>query len=621
MKIPWARFGMTWVLPLVVGIGALLVYCATMAPGLDFIDAGELATVATTLGIAHPTGYPVFTLVGHLFALVPVGSEPIVRLNFMAAFFCALGIVVFVRLMLFVLSRQGPADGAPGWQALAAAVAGLLLAFSETYWAQATSVEVYSLHLFLVLTVLYVFLRAQENDRKGWWILFPFVLGASFANHMTTILLAPGFLYYYFARQGFGRRAWRRVLSMVPPFLLGLSFYLYLPLRAGQNPVMDWGHPVTLERFFWHWSGAQYRSWIFSSMAVAGKQFSYFLASYPGEFAYVGGLLAITGCISLWFMDRKAWWFTLLLFVGCVGYSINYDIHDIDSYFLLSYVVTAMWAGWGTMWILQTLAGSRRVPKGVMIALAIAGGMAPLFFHFSRENERHNYLVEDYTRNMFASFDTNAVVLSFQWDYWVSASEYEQIVRGIRPDVTVIDKELLKRSWYFHQLGERHPWLVRRSRAAIEAFLGEVDKFEHGRPYNALIIEARYAAVIRSIIETSLPDHPVYVGPEIEPQYVAGFQRVPQGLAFRLFADTVFHPTPIPEYVYRPLARAGRLEDQVRKLYADSWLSRGDYYFGKRDDRDEAVRDYERAYRFEPGAALIMQRIHFMRAGKMANIR
>ena len=512
----------------IVGAVALVVYVATLAPGLDFIDSGELATVATTLGIAHPSGYPLFSLVAYLFAHAPVGGEPIDRLNFMAAFFCAAGIAVFVRLILFLFDRFETKESAGAVAPFSAAGAGLLLAFSETYWSQATAIEVYSLHAVLVISVLLAFVRANEERATSHWLLFAFLLGLSFANHMTTVLLAPGCLYYYFARQGFTRPAWRRILTMAPAFLLSLSLYAYLPLRAAENPVMDWGNPVSLERFLWHWTGKQYRTWIFSSTDVAGKQFSYFLSSFPSEFMYVGGILAFIGAVRLWRINRRFCLFTVLLFAGCVAYAINYDIHDIDSYFLLAYITTAVWSGFGIAAVLRRLFRGRMeawIPHLCFIVLVAA---IPLVSLYPRQDEHRNHLVEDYTRNMFASFDSNAVVISYQWDYWVSAAYYEQLVRGERRDVAVIDKELLRRSWYFHQLSVRYPWLIARSKKEVDAFLVELDNFEHDRPYNGAVIEARYAALLRSFIEKNLPDHAVYVGPEIENQLHHGVPAGPQ---------------------------------------------------------------------------------------------
>ena len=77
-------------------IVSIAVYIKTLAPSVWFIDSGELSAVASTLGIAHPTGYPLFTLIGHLFSMLPVSSSQIYNLNLMSAFFCSLAVFMFV---------------------------------------------------------------------------------------------------------------------------------------------------------------------------------------------------------------------------------------------------------------------------------------------------------------------------------------------------------------------------------------------------------------------------------------------------------------------------------------------------------------------------------------------
>ena len=71
-----------------IALAVFIVYLTTLCPTTNFIDSGELATVAYTLGIAHPTGYPLFTLMGWIFAHLPLGSRVIYQLNMMAAVFC-----------------------------------------------------------------------------------------------------------------------------------------------------------------------------------------------------------------------------------------------------------------------------------------------------------------------------------------------------------------------------------------------------------------------------------------------------------------------------------------------------------------------------------------------------
>jgi hypothetical protein len=484
---------------------------------------------------------------------------------------------------------------------MAAAGAGLILAFSETYWRQALAVEVYPLHALLLGAVLLSFLRAAfseagEDRAELRWLLFAFLLGLSFTNHMTTILLVPGLMYLYFSTQGWNKASWARIFRMAVPFAVALSLYLYLPVRAAQSPSLNWGYPATAERLLWHVSGKQYRVWIFSSMEAAGRQFQYFLNSLPKEHAYVGLILALAGLLLLWRRDRRLFFGTLLLFVTCVFYSINYDIHDIDSYFLLAYICVALWAGCSLSWIGSWITGASFRAEWGRAALLLLPGIVSLFVHFNQVNQRENHLVEDYTMNMFSSLQPGALVFSYQWDYWVSASYYFQLVDGMRPDLIVIDKELLRRSWYLRQVESRYPWLIQRSREEVDGFLREVDKFEHDLPYNPSVIEARYVGMITSFIGKNLADRPVYVTSEIEREFTPGLQRVPEGLAYRLYRDTLFHPTALPPLVYRDFSGNGREEDMIRHLYAEALGARGYYYIGH--DRAEAERDFAKARAF-----------------------
>jgi hypothetical protein len=231
--------------------------------------------------------------------------------------------------------------------------------------------------------------------------------------------------------------------------------------------------------------------------------------------------------------------------------------------------------------------------RGVLLLLP---GFLALVLNFGKVDQRDNHLVEDYTMNMFSSLQPGALVLSYQWDYWVSASYYFQLVDGMRPDLIVIDKELLRRSWYLKQLESRYPWLIQRSQEEVNGFLREVDKFERDLPYNPAVIQARYVGMISSFIEKNLPERPVYVTSEIEREFTVGYQRVPEGLAQRLYRDTLFHPTTFPPLVYREFPRKGKEEDMIRRLYAEALASRGYYYASH--DRAESERSLSKARAF-----------------------
>ena len=78
-----------------LGVLALVVYTATLSPGVYGFDSAELSTGAYTLGIVHPPGYPLYLLIAHLFVQLPIGDVAY-RVNLMSAVFGA-GPIFLIR--------------------------------------------------------------------------------------------------------------------------------------------------------------------------------------------------------------------------------------------------------------------------------------------------------------------------------------------------------------------------------------------------------------------------------------------------------------------------------------------------------------------------------------------
>src|SRR5512144_2894353 len=118
-----------------LGVGSLLLYGMTAAPSVAglFDDTLEFQVVLPTLGIAHPSGYPLYTLLGKLATVLLPLRDPAGRANLFSAAAAAVG--VFYSLALRLVHHRG-----------AAAVATVALAISPTWWSQATIAEVYALH-------------------------------------------------------------------------------------------------------------------------------------------------------------------------------------------------------------------------------------------------------------------------------------------------------------------------------------------------------------------------------------------------------------------------------------------------------------------------------------------
>lgn len=562
----------TYVAAITLWVIIFSVYLKTLAPTVGFIDSGELSTVALTLGIAHPTGYPLFTLLCKVFTMLPISGDEIVRLNIFSALLTSTAAVIFFFFIIELLKifKKEKKDSI----LTASFLSTLILAFSKTFWTQAVSIEVYSLHLLLISTVLFLFVKAINTNHKKMWIVFAFLVGLSFTNHLTTILLAPALLYWFFTEFGLNKNTFKKILYLIPPFFVGLSVYLYLPIRASQHPLMNWGDPQTVGKLWWHFTGKQFRVWMFSSSEAARKQLNYFFENLSSEYHFIILIVAVVGFIVLLFNSRRIFVFTMLLFVTCVSYAINYDIHDIDSYFLLAFISLAIFVSVGIQKIIDGYEGKTVSIIALIILVGLSG--VQLFANYDKVDQKNNYLVEDYTKNILLNLPKNSIVLSYQWDYFVSASYYFQHVKNIRPDIVVLDKELFRRSWYFSQLERMYPAIMEKSKNEIDLFQQELYKFEHDLPYDFSVIEVRYSQMLKSFIEKN-DSTLFYVTPEIEVQYTSGYNRVPEGLLFRLTKDTSYNEVVFPKIQFRYFAGSDIYSQQIKKLTIEGLLRREMY--------------------------------------------
>jgi hypothetical protein len=627
-------------------LAALLVfvpYFLTLNPTFGFIDKGELVAVASTLGIAHPTGYPTIMSLGYLFThILPV--RPVYALNIMAALLTAASAGVLTLLFDDLLRRvsavrQGrgkgggkkkrdrskgkeesqPLDRAtipPQIRALYAALGAMAVAFTSTWWDQGNGFEVYSLHALMMPLVTLLFLRYIDEEaareevvipgrshvgavderigftRRG--IIFALMLGLSFTNHLTTILLAPAFLVYYFWTLGTGQRSWRRLVYLAPFFLLGLSPYALLPIRASMHPYFNWGDPETAERFFNHVRGKQYGEWMFESWEVFGQQTAYFFNNLPSQAAYVGLVLAMIGIVQLARRSGKLSLFVGLLLVACIIYSGGFAIMEIGPYYMTAIFAIGIWMVAGTAFLHE-----RFGPKPAL-AVAVALALLGCAINYHESDEKGNVLVEDMTVNMLKTLPQNALVLSSQWDFWVSGSWYMQAVENMRPDVLTVDNELLRRSWYLDQLEHNHPEFMAKLRPELDRFRPLLYKFEHGESYDPAAIESAYNGLINAMVEKNIASRPVHITSEVNSRIDPGFQRVPYYLTLRLTRDSSYLPQDFPNYQFhRWEGRVNGYAAKVYELYAVSLFNRLSYE--AQSGRDSLARRYaDYIFTFDP---------------------
>jgi len=520
-----------WLPSFLVAIITFAVWMLTASPGLTYTDSGELTAAAAVWGVAHPTGYPLFTLLGNTWLRLP-WSEPIAGLTVLCALFVSLAVALFVPLATNLLTRLG---GDYRRNSFIASAAALALAFSGIVWQQATGVEVYGLHLFLLVATLFALERASVPENSVRYIVIAgFTAGLALANHLSYVFLVPGLLWLWFAAS---HNRKRDVLLLVVPAVLGLLLYVLLPLRSAAEPAVNWGAvDRSLEAFLYHVRGTQFGVWLFSDAEAASRNTGIAVRAFGAMVAWVGLVPVVFGVWTLLRQHLHVGIGLILIAVGNIAISIGYSIPDIDSYFIPSLVVLALFFAVG----MGSLAMNRRL--AVLVPLAFAVPLIGLVSEWKEQDRSTFNGVEEYTSWLLANAEKDAVILSHQWDYAVSALWYMQTVKAIRTDVAIVDKELLRRTWYAPHLQRTLPEVMKGLQPAVDAYMEKLIGFERDadkfmkRRSDVVAIQQRFVDLLNGILENN-SHRPLYVTPEMlsgEQGFAEGYGRIPCGPLVRL---------------------------------------------------------------------------------------
>ncbi len=612
--------------PSIIFLISIIVFIITLTPTVGFTDNGELAGVACTLGIAHPTGYPLFTFLGHIWSLIPFTWTKIYQLNLLSAIYVSFSaVVLYFTLLLFfdnlVLRRKNIVKSSKKKQSATisyeitkpqfkdtftnkfiAFALTLTAMFSTLVWEEATQFEVYSLQFLLINLTIYFFLKSvliSENHKMN-MVLASLFVGLSFANHLTTILILPAFLFLYFKRPqndfDFSQRRIKNLIYLILIAAIGLTFYFYLPIRSFSEPAFNWGYVHRgFDKFFYHIQGKQYQEWMFSGLGVAIENFWRFISSLPNYLTYIGIILVIDGLYRLYKSYSEIFWFFIILLFSCIFYSVNYSIHDIDVYFYLAFYSLIFISGAGAIFFVE------KFEKYKYLVLVLP--LMNLTLNFSECDKSNNYLVYDYTRNVVDNLGRNAVIISSQWDYWVAAFWYLQKVENYRPDIVVVDKELLRRTWYPRQLKNWYPKFYKNSQEQFEIFNVDVEKFESGAgPETYPNIQENFVNLLESFVKNNIDERPIYItfdyaNSGADASFLRNYRVIPDGFALKIekkepFKKVNFDKLNLTRFINYPKNVENHLEKGILETSSINILNLGSYaeFTGDKVIADSAYR-------------------------------
>ncbi|MBN1483668.1 MAG: DUF2723 domain-containing protein [Chloroflexia bacterium] len=425
-------------------ITSLGFYLATLSPGLSYLspDGNELIVICATLGLAHSTGYPLYTWLGKLFSLLPLGTVAY-RVNLMSAVLGAAAAALLYGLMRLLTRHRG-----------VALFTALFFALSRAFWSQAVIAEVYATNMLLVASTLLSFLlwaqRRRAGDTRSDWLLLLAILalGLSVGTHMSNLGFVPAYGLFVLLVYPL---IWRRpalILGAALAFGLGLLQYLWLPLKADNltDALMMRNSPTTWRGFYNYTLGAFPQMKFAFSLPEIPERIVLYLELLRQNVGLGGIVLGLYGWVELLWRRTRHFYLLMGMYLVHVFFFVQYRVFDLDVFFIPAHFLYFIVIGYGLACLLDHLrnwsgrAKRRWLPpalKGLLALPLLLGALASqILGNYGVNDHSGDTAAEDFYENVFALLPPGSVLLGqggvFGYDMF-----YYPLVLDLRPDVYI----------------------------------------------------------------------------------------------------------------------------------------------------------------------------------------
>ena len=412
---------------IVLSMVTLGVYAFTAAPGVTMEDSADFMNGVLTLGVVHPPGYPLYTVLGHLFSYLPLGDLAF-RVNLFSALWGALCLgVLFLNLRILSISP------------LHAAFTSLSLGFTTVFWFKTAVAEVYSFNAFLLAAVIFCIL-SYNRDKKPWQLyLTGLTTGLALANHYPLAILSGLGLLLLLDRRDL------RLTQILKAFLclaLGLTPYLYLFIQA-HNPDIQYN---------------------FGKLSDAGMVLDHIRRKYTA--VGPGGTLWDKLLLSLWYLKAVAinfllasmflvlgivfsflnrWKYRIPFLVAalCPSIGLIFIINVPNSPLYRSYLVdfslpAFLFFSFFVALGLKTLADRYFNRMTIQVILLVIFLLPQVAFHFPRASHHNDRLPEIWGAELLNSLQPDSILILCDANPFLVY--FIQMIRGLRQDVTIYDR-------------------------------------------------------------------------------------------------------------------------------------------------------------------------------------
>lgn len=439
---------------------AAIIYIYTMWPTVAGGDSGELIAAVHSLGVIHPPGYPLYTMLAHLMTHLPIGSVAW-RVN-LFSLICGLGVfTLFVQFCRRFVPQL--------WICLAA---GLTLMFSPLMWRYSIVAEVFTLHALLSFATFTLTVKAVQEQRPKLAILISLLVGFGVSHHHTYIFVALGcaiFLLWHLRGKVFQPKL---LLSCLAAVGIGLTPYLYLVWSSTQVPLIAWGDQSTWDGFWTHFFRREYGTFQLASEGTQRLQLFwgliYYLKNFAQHLGYIGFPVALFGA----YVNIKRGHPNRSVLILAIGISLSYlvifhtlaNLPFVEGAAIYKDIVARFWLMPHTLLFFLFALGARDLfnlldqrKMGSIRTWTMALFALPLLLlvlNFRNENHRDDTVFAEFGKRMLAPVPQNGVFFTIG-DINTNSIRYLQTCENYRPDIRVIDRSLMSYLW-FKRIARKH---------------------------------------------------------------------------------------------------------------------------------------------------------------------
>ena len=463
-------------MPLLVFAGLISVYIVGVSRVVFGGDSGDIILSYFFVGVPHPPGYPLNTLLGAILTrLIPIGTFAF-KANAVSAIYQAVTVGLLYYLTLRLTKNS-----------LIALATALILAFVSLYWLYAHVAEVFQLTLVLI-TVSLIFLQkwlesiALKRTNFRFLILAIVFWGLAAFHHQTAVLLAPAYLWVIIKSSKNFKKIKRVHLKLIGAFLTGAIPYLYVFWAAWRKTPVNWNDPSNLPNFWRLITRADYGTFTASpeligfSLKARAVQLIWYFNAVKADFTVLGVLLAVIGAVWLYFNNRLWFWFLTLAFLFSGPFFVSYaSFPPVESFllgvserfFLTSYLFLAIFVGFGMFAVFNLFVRISSIyfkKKEVLARLTI--GLAFLIFplilaliNWPKTDLSQYKLGKILAEDILKSAAEPGLIL-LQGDTATFNSQYSFYVDNVNSQSIPVMTGRLRRDTYRNQIMQEHPQLA-----------------------------------------------------------------------------------------------------------------------------------------------------------------